>query len=372
MIYFRNLFRRKRILVSCVAGMALLLASCSEEQVTKAEIVRPVKALKIADASGFQKRFWPGRAKATDEVELSFRVAGTLLQLPINVGDKIEEGGLVAGLDKATFKAQVDRRSAEVAKAEADAENAKLQLDRQLELVKKGWVAQARVDSYVANEKGAVATIKASKAALDKAELDLQYTTLKAPFSGIVVAKYVDNFQDVRAKQPIARLVNASKVEMVINIPENLISLSSRVRDIVVVFDAFPDVKVPAEIKEVGTEASQTTRTFPVTLIMDQPKGVEILPGMAGKASAGRYIGFEEAGKTVTVPPSALLAAEGGKSVVWVIEEGTMTVSQRPVKTGVLNAQGMRISEGLKPGEWVVTAGVYSLKPGQKVSILKE
>ncbi len=372
MSYFHNLLRLRPALALCVAGMAVVLVSCSEEQVTKAPIVRPVKALKVSDASAFKKRAFPGRAKATDEVELSFRVAGTLVQLPINVGDKIEEGGLVSRIDPATFKTQVDRRRAEVEKAEADAENIKLQLDRQLKLLEKGWVSQARVDRFVASDKGAVANIKAIKAALDKAELDLKYTTLNAPFSGIVVAKYIDNFQDVRAKQPIARLVNASKIEMVINIPENLISVASQVRDIVVVFDAFPDLKVPAEIKEVGTEASQTTRTFPVTLIMDQPKGGKILPGMAGRASAGRIISLDKVGNTVIVPPSALLAAEGGKSAVWVIDESAKTVSQRPVKTGALVAQGMRISEGLKPGEWVVTAGVNSLKPGQKVNILKD
>ena len=141
------------------------------------------------------------------------------------------------------------------------------------------------------------------------------------------MAKYIDNFQDVRAKQPITRLVNASRVEMVINIPENLISLSSQVRDIVVAFDAFPDLKIPAQVKEIGTEASQTTRTYPVTLIMDQPKDGEILPGMAGRANAGRIVGLEDVGKTVIVPPSALLAAEGGKSAVWVMET---QLSRRP------------------------------------------
>ena len=357
-------FRVVALLIS--AGLS---ASCSEEPATKAPIVRPVKAIKVGDASAFQKRWFPGRAKATDEVELSFRVAGTLRALPINIGDKVKEGGLIAGLDPATFKAQVDRNRAELARSEADHENAKLQLDRQVNLLEKGWVSQAAVDRYTAREKAAVANIDGSKAALEKAELDLSYTTLSAPFSGIVVSKYVENFQDVRAKQPIARVVNASKIEMVINIPENLISQSSQVRDIVVVFDALPDIKVPAEIKEVGTEASETTRTFPVTLIMDQPKGAEILPGMAGKATAGRIVGLEEAGKSVIIPPTALLALEAGKSAVWVIDEASMTVGQRAVTTGSLDRLGIRVTQGLKPGEWVVTAGVNSLGPGQKVSL---
>ncbi|MGI9414219.1 MAG: efflux RND transporter periplasmic adaptor subunit [Hyphomicrobiales bacterium] len=358
-------------------SMALLLAagfvaSCSEEPATKAPIVQPVKAVKVGDASAFQKRWFPGRAKATNEVELSFRVAGTIVALPIDVGDKVKKGDLIAGLDPATFKAQVARHRAGVERSEADHENARLQLERQVTLFKQGWRAKAAVDIHTAKEKTAAANIAASKAALEKASLDLSYTTLQAPFPGIVVSKYLENFQDVRAKQAVARLVDASKVEMVISIPENLISQSSQVRDIVVVFDAFPDIRVPAEIKEVGTEASETTRTFPVTLIMDQPKGAQILPGMAGKATAGRIVGLEEAGKTVTIPTSALLAAEGGKSAVWVVDEVSMTVSQRPVTTGTLDANGIRVTQGLKPGEWVVTAGVNSLDPGQKVSLLQK
>jgi len=349
------------------------LTACQEEQAkTAASIVRPVKALKLGDPAVFQKRSFPGRAKATNEVELSFRVAGSLIDLPINIGDKLEVGGRVARLDPATFEAEVERLTAEVNKAEATHENARLQLGRREKLLDQGWVTQAAVDRFRANEKEGRARVVASKAVLEKAKLDLGYTRLDAPFAGTVVAKYVENFQDVRAKQRIARLVDPSRIEMIVNIPESLISLVPQVRDITVTFDAFPQKPIPAKVKEIGAEASETTRTYPVTLIMDQHEDVKILPGMAGKATGTPGAGREEAGAAVLVPAAALLVAEDGESSVWVIDEGAMTVDRRQVKIGELTGAGVQVIGGLKAGEWIVIAGIHSLGPGQKVKILEQ
>lgn len=355
-------------LVSCLGA----LSACEEQKSqSKIPIIRPVKALKVSDTSAFLKRRFPGRAKAAREVELSFRVAGNLLQLPVDVGDKVEEGGLIARLDPATYQAEVDRISADLQRAQASLKNAKLQHERQITLFKKGHVARAAVDSYEARESQAKADVASRQAALKKAQLDLGYTSLKAPFSGVIVAKYVDNFEDVRAKERVARLLDPSQVEMIVNVPENLISLAPSVLEAEVIFDAFPDKKITATIKEIGTEASETTRTYPVTLLMDQPDGVQILPGMAGKAS-GKKVVRDAREKAVIVPPAALFSPEEGKSAVWLIDESSMTVAQRDVQTGQLTNTGIQVTSGLEPGEWIVTAGVNSLKQGQKIRILEQ
>ena len=92
----------------------------------------------------------------------------------------------------------------------------------------------------------------------------------------------MENFEDVQNKQAILRLLDDSKIEMIIDIPEHLIINAAYVKDAFVVFDAFPGREIAATIKEIGTEASSTTRTYPVTLIMDQPEDIRILPGMTG------------------------------------------------------------------------------------------
>ena len=93
-------------------------------------------------------------------------------------------------------------------------------------------------------------------------------------------------FRRCGEKQPVVRIVDASQIELIVDIPEHLISLAPLLDTAEVRFDAFPDAELVATVKEIGAEASQTTRTYPVTLVMDQPEDLRILPGMAGRARA--------------------------------------------------------------------------------------
>ena len=357
-------------------GLALFvipaLSSCGEEPVAETpDVIRPVKAIKVGDASVIQGRWFAGRASAAREVELAFRVAGPLIELPVNVGDRIDEGGVLARIDPATFKAEVDRIAANVNRAEASLTNAELQLSRQRTLFEQGHVAEAALDKYIATEGEFSAEVRAQKANLAKAELDLGYTVLKAPFSGVVVATYAENFEEVRAKQRVVRLLDPRQIELVVNIPETLISLAPQVTEAIVVFDAFPDIEISATVKEIGTEASQTTRTYPITLAMNQPEGIEILPGMAGKATGKSVASGSGQERQVEVPISATFAGAEGRSMVWVIDEASNKVASRSVETGELTNQGIEITSGLETGEWVVTAGVNTLKEGQQIRILE-
>ena len=195
----------------------------------------------------------------------------------------------------------------------------------------------------------------------------LDDTVLRAPFAGYIAQTFVENFQNVRAKQPIVRLLDNSRIEMQISVPENLISLAPYVTEILCRFDAFPKRQFTAHIKEIGKEASLTTRTYPVTLIMEQPEGVQILPGMAGivKASAAVPESFAQAG--VEIPLSAVRSDKDGRKFVWIINEDTKMVSQREVMVGALTERGIRVTKGLNPGETIATAGVHYLTEGQQV-----
>ncbi len=140
---------------------------------------------------------------------------------------------------------------------------------------------------------------------------------------------------------------------------------------IVIATDSNPGKPIPATIKEIGTEASATTRTYPVTLIMGQPDGIEILPGMAGTATGRPELPDNLVTKGIMVPVTAVFSAgESSDNFVWVIEEASSTVSRRPVKVGELVDTGIPVSSGLKPGEQVVIAGVSYLREGQKVKLL--
>ena len=205
----------------------------------------------------------------------------------------------------------------------------------------------------------------------------LGYTYLKAPFNGIVTSTYVENYEDVKAKQPIVRLIDHSQIEMVINIPENIIYqadyLKAAGNALRVSFDPFPDREIEAQIKEIGKEASKTTRTYPITLIMDQPEDVKILPGMAGKATRAVAVPEIKDQPGIVIPETAVFSPDDSDTTyVWVIDDQAKTVRKREVKTGELLDTGIAITDGLKPGEWIATAGVHYLQEGQEVRILSE
>ena len=131
--------------------------------------------------------------------------------------------------------------------------------------------------------------------------------------------------------------------------------------------------EIAAEIKEIGTEASQTTRTYPVTLIMDQPEDITILPGMAGKTIRGQVEGGPADLASVEIPVSATFTVESGsQTFVWVIDEQSKTVSRREVKIGEFTDRGVQIMEGLEAGEWIAIAGVHYLQEGQQVRLLTD
>ena len=364
-------------LISCFFFIFLFfLQGCGKEEVAEKKVIRPIKAMKVTDAVQFRQRQFPGTAKATQEIDLSFRVSGPLITLPVNIGDEVIEGDVIARIDPRDYevnvrnnRGQLDQAKAVLTRAEADYKRL-----RSVYATDPGAVSEAAVDQARQNRDSGRANVQSLGASLATANDRLSYTHLKAPFDGIVVNKYVENFEDVRPKQAVVRIVDDSHIEMIISIPENLISLVPQARNIEVVFDAFPDRKIPAEIKEIGKEASRTTRTYPVTLIMEQPDDITILPGMAGKATgegAEQGEGSEPRGKPV--PVNAIFSPDDiEKTYVWIIDEKSKLVTKREVTTGKLTDYGILVTVGLDAGDWIAIAGVHNLREGMEVRILEE
>ena len=106
-----------------------------------------------------------------------------------------------------------------------------------------------------------------------------------------------------------------------------------------------------------------------VTLIMEQPEGMKILPGMAGKANGDVVLPEGEKETLIHIPATAVFSPQGEKSYVWIVDEQANTVNQREVKTRLITSAGVPVEEGLKVGEWIAVAGVHFLKEGQQVKI---
>ena len=373
-----NVFRRPSLYAILAILVLSSLTGCGKPEPER-EIIRPVRAVKVSDMGGLQRRGFPGRAQATQEIDLAFRVGGPLITRPVDVGDMVEEGDVVARIDPRDFEVNLRNTEAQLAESQAALERAESDFRRQRNIFKQdpGATSQTAVDRAREARDRAVANVDSLEASVTTARDQLDDTHLRAPFEGTVVATYVENFQNVRQKQPVVRILDTSHIEMVVNIPENMISMASLVKTVLLQYDAFPGREFEGKIKEIGREATQTTRTFPVTLIMEQPEDIKILPGMAGTVRVGKSeLSDVELRRGLGVPVGAVFTPDTEtSSFVWIIEptEGDQGVLvQRAVQTGEMTRLGVLITDGLSAGELVVTAGVHSVREGQTVRIQKQ
>jgi RND family efflux transporter MFP subunit len=363
-----HFFRRLTILI--ISSVLVCLTSC-EKPVEERQSVRTVRAIKVGDVEAFVRRSFPGRAKATQEVNLSYRISGPLITLPVNVGDMVEEGDVLSRIDPRDFEVKLRNIQAQLQDAEAQQAVDENEYERAQSAHERGGVSDIELARDLAERDRARAQVQVLEASVRAAQDALEDTNLTAPFKGQIVAKYVENFEDVQAKQAILRLLDDSKIEMIIDIPEHLIMNAPYVRDGYVVFDAFPDREIHATIKEIGTEASSTTRTYPVTLIMDQPEDIRILPGMTGEASAKSPPPNVQEFQGAEVPVAAVIADDNEVSFVWVIDESSGRVTRRDIELGETTARGVLIN-GVEIGEIVAVAGAHYLREGQIVKVMDE
>jgi RND family efflux transporter MFP subunit len=367
-------------IITLLSFLPLLFAlvACGEKEVIEKDEVRPIRAMKIANVEPFGGRWFPGQATATQQANLSFRVAGTVNSISFDVGDDVKQGDLLARLDPQDYQVELNNAKAQRSKANSGLALAESEYARVARVFDKdpGAVSKSMVDVRRAELDTARAQVDSAKAAVDRAVDNLSYTYLKAPFDGMVVEKFVEQFEDVQAKQQVVRVLDNSNIEFTVQIPETLMEHVDKIRDrgAYVVFDTYPGVQVPAKVKEIGKEASKTTRTYPVTLIMDQPEDFKILPGMAGKARGDKaatvqiakdmgMVGFE-------IPITATFSDDAEKTFVWVVDQNSNQVNKREVTLINLTEFGAMVT-GLEVGETIATAGANLLVEGQKVRILK-
>jgi RND family efflux transporter MFP subunit len=357
-----------------IAGLCLALVfSCKKEEKQAVKLPKPVIAIQIGNISNLSERSFPGKAEASQEVTLSFRVSGQVIEKLVKPGDKVVKGQILAKLDPTDFQSAQTVAQGQLSQAEATFTNAAADYNRAIKAKEddSGSLSQQYVDKTKAIMLAAQAA-KISAEASEKIARDrLSYTILKAPFSGEVSGAYIESFETVIAKQAICRVLNRDYLEFQIDIPENLINYSQYIKGAHIIFDTQKDLKVTARVSEIGREASSVTRTYPVKLIVQQPKGFDILPGMAGKAYVKAFLPDSSPNTGTEIPSTALFTNnEQNKSFVWLIEDDKL--KKQEVKISLLGDYGVLVNEGLNEGDWLVTKGVTYLNEGQSVSIIDD
>ena len=359
--------------------LVLFTIACGkkEEPVAK-EIIRPVKTMTVVANTDFGNITLPGKVRASQRVELAFKeVAGRLIELPIagREGQEVKEGELLARIDPRDFQTNLRNTEGRLKEAIAslDLANAQYARVKRIQSQDPGAISGAEIDRRRENVNRLQGRIKSIRAEVAAAQDRLSYTSLKAPFAGFIAKRFVDNFQDVKPKQPILALEDISKVEILIDVAENVMAVARRegqkAIDAKAVFPTALDRKFPLQLKEYATKADDATQTYQVVLQMPQPDGINIFPGMTATVSLSLAQNVE-LDKLTIIPAIAVLAEPNGKSFVWVIDPKEMKVRKQEVKVGMISGtENIDVIEGLEGGETIAVAGTLQLQEGMKVRL---
>ncbi len=337
------------------------LAACSEagtERSTAPE--RPVKLHIVSDSSAGAVRQFPAVVEPTERASLTFRVSGKLVQLVARPGQMVQKGDLLAALDDTDFRLKLDQAAARY-------ELAHTQFARAEQLIAQKLVSQAAFDE-------AKAQLQVAQADLSTAETALSYTRLQAPFAGNISRLLVENHENIAAQQPIMELQVRDQVDVVIQVPEDVISNVRKDFDYQpeVVFDSHPQFRYRARIREWDTRADPATNSFKVVFSMATPQEFNVLAGMTANVIAEVSKISVVHSNAMFIPATALFmpgeqALASQQSYVWVYNADSGTVSKRAISVSSLTSAGAAVTSGLNSGEQIVSAGVQQLTDGQKV-----
>ncbi|MFB3118110.1 MAG: efflux RND transporter periplasmic adaptor subunit [Myxococcota bacterium] len=349
-----------------IVWLAASGAGCGEAPQVEPEVARPIKILELGGPGVGSVREFPGQVSAAQHVELAFEASGQLIEFPVREAQEVTKGQLLAKLDPRDFAARRDSENAKLALARSEFERARALFKADVASEQELDRAQHAYDVAKANAKQAIKSFE------DDA-------VLKAPFSGVIAKTLVENFQNVRAKEPVLILQDASSLELVIAIPEadfatmvpglSLEERTARSRPEVMI-SAHPGRRFPARLKEFSTTADPTTRTYEAVVTFDRPEDITVSPGMTARLIFHVSASIRDVG--LSIPASAALADERGDAYVWKVDPATMRVSRGPVSLGAMAGDAVIVRDGLKSGDWVALTGVHHLREGMEVSRLQQ
>lgn len=330
---------------------AITLAACGAKQENEEESVRYVKTTKAIGVGEESKLSYPGRTKSSEDVNVAFRVSGTIQRIVVNEGDYVRKGQLIAIMDPRDYQVQLAATQAEYEQVKADAERV--------------MALYAENNTTASNYDKARYGLEQITQKLANHRNQLADTRLVAPISGYVQMKLHESGETVSAGMPVVSMFNDNDIEVEVFIPASDFARRDRLVSASCSFTVMPDQTFPLEVVRLSKEANASQLYMARLRIKGDYDHSRITPGMTTMV----YVSYAdtEGSAHVKIPTSALYRHDG-KTIVYVLDEKTMTIHARSVKPSKLDLEGnTKIIDGLRAGEVVVTAGVRYLTDGQKV-----
>ncbi|WP_319231417.1 efflux RND transporter periplasmic adaptor subunit [Draconibacterium orientale] len=344
---FRNILF---VLAAALAAFTGCKNSTGEEP--QAETIKNVKIETVTDGVTQNSVALNGKIKEKSLTSLSFRVGGPLLKLNVKQGDYVKQGQVIAEIDKRDYKLQVETTKAQFEQTESE-------YKRYKQLIEQNKIPE---NTFEKIKSGYLMT----KTAYENAQNQLRDTELKAPFSGYIYEKFVENFQTVGAGTPIVSIIDNSHLEAVVSVSESQLQrVKNDMESYLTVANAGIS-NLPVKLFSVSEKAMHDG-LYEAKYAFDNKNDLEVAPGMTAEIKV--YCKANE--NQLSVASSAIFHEETN-TYVWIYNSSTHKVEKREVTTNLDGTLGrVNIESGVNSGEQVVTAGVHYLVEGQKVKPIK-
>ncbi len=305
-----------------------------------------------------------GSVEAIHDATLSAQSSGTVETLA-PLGKLVRQGEVVARLDQGFVRAALDQSEAQVATARASAELARDNFRRQEPLFEDSIISALEFQQLLAQLQSAEATLHSAEALHTQAHEQLDNTEVLAPFAGRVESHFVEVGEQVAPGLNVARIVDASRVRVVLGIPERFAGDIELGTEILFSVEAYRGASRIGRVTFAGSTINPRNRTFSVEAEIDNSDG-RLKPEMIVEARVLR----ERIDSVLVVPRVAIVRDEDGSSVFVVDRsEEQARVTRRYVATGPMYAGKVLVQSGLQAEEEVVVAGQNTLTEGDPVII---
>ncbi|MEE4666810.1 efflux RND transporter periplasmic adaptor subunit [Pseudomonas alliivorans] len=358
--------RQPRILTFSWLACAALIAlpGCRDKPVREA-IERPVLFTEIVEPHQALHGRFAGSIQPQYEVPLGFRVAGRIATRQAEVGEAVRKGDLLATLEPSEQQNQLHARQAELSKAHASWQQVRDEQLRYQQLFERGVGSRARLDQLSSDLRNQDALQQRADIALQQARDHLSYTRLLAEFDGLVTDWRAEVGQVMAAGEPVVSLARPESREAVVDLPVGLVASLTDHAQFRVSSPLNPQVSVTAQIRQLSPQIDATTRTQRVRLTLNHTPDLFRI---------GSTVSVEISGSAPTshrLPGSAVVQRDGNAQV-WVIDTRTSTLSPRVIQVLARSGSTVQVEGELQVGDKVVTAGVNTMQPGQKIRMQRE
>lgn len=331
----------------------VFVAGSCRKQTESTQTTLTVKTDTVKNQNNEFELIYPGKTQASSDASLAFRIAGPIARIPVEVGQFVRKGSVLAELDPRDYRLQLNATEAEYAKVKAEAE-------RVIELYKRGSATTNDYDKARYGLEQITRKYEAHKNALND-------VVLRAPFDGYVQKKFFQANEMVGAGMPVISFVGKNEIEVLIHIPVEDYLRRDRFDGFTATSEMYPDRVFPLELLGVAPKAN-LNQLYEMRLRL---KDVDDLKPTAGMSMNVNIRFKPDMSGLVSVPLNAMFESDG-KSAVWVYNPKEQTVSKRMITPVQIKKDGtVIVSGGLVPGEVIVSAGVHSLSEGMSVRVLQ-